>query len=522
MSDLLKNIDFRAGLAGADKLEILMFTLGMDGRTGRDEIFGINVFKVREVMRVPVITGAPEKASSAEGVASFHGVPIPVIDLAKYIGIETDRKSETMIVTEYNGQKQGFLVRAVANILIVDRAEMRVPPSRLLAEMGGLVTAITETDDGRRVLMLDAERVFAENGHHDIHEMDIKNVPPGNERTALFPGDSLATRNQGSRAWDAMRVEASHGESQLDVGQVGMPGQIEARTSLVGSNKMEILLFSLGSNEKFGINVFKVKEVCPAGKITRTPNMPAGVDGIVLFQGHVIPVLNLASFMGMLPHQKHHTMMVTEFNNHTLGFLVQGVDRVIRVDWDRVRATEGMLSENGARITAITELDDGSLVSILDVEQILADAFGEAVVGNIAKVESERDLCIFFADDSVVARRKIVQVLDKMAVRYIQAANGKKAWDRLKAMADAAQSAGTKLHDQIQVIMTDAEMPEMDGYVLTQLIKSDRRFDGIPVVMHTSLSSEANREMARRVGVDYYVPKFDSMVLSSTLRPLLT
>jgi two-component system chemotaxis response regulator CheV len=285
---------------------------------------------------------------------------------------------------------------------------------------------------------------------------------------------------------------------------------------------MEILLFNLGSSEKFGINVFKVKEVCPAGKITRTPNMPAGVDGIVFFQGHVIPVLNLASFMGMHPLQKHHTMMVTEFNNHTLGFLVQGIDRVIRVDWDKVRATEGMLSENGARITAITELDDGSLVSILDVEQILADAFGEAVIGNIARVESQRDLCIFFADDSAVARRKIAQVLDKMAVRYIQAANGKKAWERLKAMADSSRNAGTKLHDLIQVIMTDAEMPEMDGYVLTQHIKSDRRFDGIPVVMHTSLSSAANREMARRAGVDHYVPKFDPKVLSSTLRPLLT
>jgi len=522
MSDQLKSIDARTMLAGTSKLEILMFTLGKDNRTGRDEIFGINVFKVLEVMSVPVITSTPKKAYSAEGMASFHGMPVPVTDLAKFIAIETDRKPEIMIVTEYNGQPHGFLVRAVANILIVDRSEMRVPPPKMLAEMGGLVTAIIETDDSRRVLMLDVERIIAEASQLDNHALGDKNIPPGNERTALFSGDSLAARSQGLRKWDAMRVEVSHGEAQLDVGQDGIPIQIEARTSLVGSNKMEILLFSLGSNEKFGINVFKVKEVCPAGNITRTPNMPAGVDGIVLFQGHVIPVLNLANFMGILPHQTHRTMMVTEFNNHTLGFLVQGVDRIIRVDWDRVRATEGMLSENGARIIAITELEDGSLISILDVEQILADAFGEAVVGNIARVESDRDLCIFFADDSVVARRKITQVLDKMGVRYIQAANGKKAWDKLKTIADTAQNAGTQLHDQIQVILTDAEMPEMDGYVLTQRIKSDRRFDGIPVVMHTSLSSDANREMARRVGVDYYVPKFDAMVLSSALRRLLT
>jgi len=301
-----------------------------------------------------------------------------------------------------------------------------------------------------------------------------------------------------------------------------MFNQMETRANLVGTNKMEILLFTLGNDEKFGINVFKVKEVCPAGKITKTPNMPFGMDGVVLYHGHVIPVLNLANFMKIELHQQHRTMMVAEFNNHILGFLVQGVDRIIRVDWDKVRAADGMLSENGALVTAVTELEDGSLISILDVEQILSDAFGESDVGDIEPVESGRNLCIFFADDSVIARRKISQVLDKMDVRHIEVNNGMKAWERLNVLADAAQRAGIKLHEQIQVIMTDAEMPELDGYVLTQNIKSDHRFDGIPVVMHTSLSSDANREMAHRVGVDHYVSKFDAMVLSSTLRPLLT
>lgn len=310
-------------------------------------------------------------------------------------------------------------------------------------------------------------------------------------------------------------------EEMMGSGSEGMLDQIDARSNLAGTNKMEILLFSLGSDEKFGINVFKVKEVCQAGKITRTPNMPNGVDGIVSLRGHVMPVLNLACFMGMSPTDSYQTMMVAEFNNHILGFLVHSVDRIIRVDWDKVRATEGMLSDKGALITAISELPDGTLISILDVEQILANAFGDAAVGNVEKVESGRELCIFYADDSMVARRKIGEVLDKMGVKHIQANNGHEAWERLKSMADTAQVAGAKLHDQIQVILTDAEMPEMDGYVLTQHVKSDRRFDGIPVVMHSSLSSEANRAMGRRVGVDYYVPKFDSMILSSTLRPLL-
>lgn len=313
----------------------------------------------------------------------------------------------------------------------------------------------------------------------------------------------------------------SYTEDMLSESQDGILDQIDARSKLAGSNKMEILLFNLGSDEKFGINVFKVKEVCQSGKITRTPNMPHGVEGIVSLRGHVMPVLNLAKLMGMHPTEEHRTMMVAEFSNHVLGFLVHSVDRIIRVDWDKVRATEGMLSDAGALITAISELPDGTLISILDVEQILANAFGEAVVGNVDKVHAGENMCVFFTDDSMVARRKIAEVLDKMGVKHMQASNGMEAWERLKSLADAAHNAGTPLRDQIRVILTDAEMPEMDGYVLTQNIKADRRFDSIPVVMHSSLSSEANRAMGRQVGVDQYVSKFDSMILSSTLRPLL-
>ena len=298
---------------------------------------------------------------------------------------------------------------------------------------------------------------------------------------------------------------------------------VDARTSLAGSNKMEILLFSLGTQETFGINVFKVKEVCRAMHITKTPNMPPGVDGIVSLRGHIIPVLTLAKFLGFngdAPNTQN-TMMVSEYSRHILGFLVHKVDRIIRVDWDKVRPAEGMLAGDKDMITAITELPDGKLVSLLDVEQILASAFGEDVVGNIEKVERGHELCVFFVDDSGVARKKISELIDKMGVKHMQANNGLEGWERLKGLADAAQSSGISLHDQIQVILVDAEMPEMDGYVLTQHIKSDKRFDGIPVVMHSSLSSEANRDMGKRVGVDYYVPKFDADVLAGTLHPLL-
>lgn len=302
----------------------------------------------------------------------------------------------------------------------------------------------------------------------------------------------------------------------------GSMREIDSRTSLAGNNQMEILLFELGSGERFGINVFKVKEVSQAGKVTRTPNMPHGVSGIVSLRGHVMPVLRLADLMGVANYEGHQTMIIAEYSTHVLGFLVNSVDRIIRVDWDKVRPADGMLSDRGSLITAITELDDGTLVSLLDVEQILTNAFGEDVVGEVEPIQHGHELCVYFADDSMVARRKICEVLDKMGVKHMQAASGREAWERLKAMADAAKASGIPLHDQIQVILTDAEMPEMDGYVLTQHIKSDSRFDEIPVVMHSSLSSEANKDMGRKVGVDAYVAKFDSIVLSSTLRPLLT
>ena len=296
---------------------------------------------------------------------------------------------------------------------------------------------------------------------------------------------------------------------------------VDARTNLAGSNKMEILLFSIGSNETFGINVFKVKEVTRAVTVTKTPNMPRGLAGIASLRGHVMPVLNLASFMNLGKPEEQKVMMVAEYSRHVLGFLVRDVDRIVRVDWDKVHAADGMSNNTGNMITAITELPNGTLVSILDVEQILATAFGEDVVGKIEKVEKGHEKCVFFVDDSAVARKKISEVLDKMGVKSIQAHNGMEAWQRLKGLADSAQHSRSDLHSQIQVILVDAEMPEMDGYVLTQNIKADRRFDHVPVVMHSSLSSEANRATGKRVGVDYYVAKFDSTMLSDTLRPLL-
>jgi two-component system chemotaxis response regulator CheV len=311
-------------------------------------------------------------------------------------------------------------------------------------------------------------------------------------------------------------VMKSEGTTLLD--------SVDARTKLAGSNRMEILLFSLGTHEVFGINVFKVREVSKTPTITKAPNMPVGVEGLISLRGNVIPVLALSKVMQLndAPSGLGGSMMVTEYSKRTLGFLVSGVDRIIRVEWDKVRAPETVVSGGtNTYITAITELSDGKLVSIVDVEQIMANTFGDSLVGQIERIESGGDYNVFFVDDSAVARRRIAEVFEKLGVKHKHALNGLEAWTRLSGMAAHCQQLGTQVRDEVNLILVDAEMPEMDGYVLTKNIKSDSRFDGIPVVMHSSLSSEANRAMGKSVGVDAYVAKFDAEALAETIRPLL-
>jgi two-component system, chemotaxis family, chemotaxis protein CheV len=292
---------------------------------------------------------------------------------------------------------------------------------------------------------------------------------------------------------------------------------------LAGSNKMEILIFSLGTDEVFGINVFKVREVSKTPKITKTPNAPFGVEGVISLRGNIIPVISLNKFVNLsnAPSTLGTTMMVTEYSKHIQGFLVHKVNGIIRVDWNKVKAPKTNLAGDDGLITALTQMSDGKLVTILDVEQVLVKTYGDVVAPPIAPVESAQEIYILFADDSAIARKKIVEVLDGLAVKYHQASDGLEAWKKLTSMATQAQLDGVALGSRLKLILTDAEMPEMDGYVLTKNVKADQRFKGIPVLMHSSLSSDANQAMGRTVGVDAYVAKFDHAILSETLRQML-
>ena len=296
---------------------------------------------------------------------------------------------------------------------------------------------------------------------------------------------------------------------------------IDQKARLAGSNKMELLLFSLGGRETFGINVFKVREVCETMDITRTPNMPSGVEGIISLRGSILPVIDLAACLNMPFDGPRSKLIITEFSSHTQAFLVADVDRIVRVDWEHIKAPQSLAANSVGLITAITELAGGRLVSILDVEQILANVIGEDPVPDLEPVQESRQVTVFFADDSGLARKKIIEVLEKMKLPYQYAINGHEAWEKLRAVANRAEQDGKTVRECIGLILTDAEMPEMDGYVLTRHIKEDRRFDGIPVLMHSSLSSLANQKLGQQVGVDRYVPKFNPEDLARAIFTIL-
>jgi len=302
---------------------------------------------------------------------------------------------------------------------------------------------------------------------------------------------------------------------------------IDARTKLAGTNKLEILLFTLGVDprtgrrETYGINVFKVREVMRTPKITAAPEMPAAVEGMVSLRGSLVPVVDLAQYSGVTADTPRDIMIVTEYNGHTQGFLVEAVDTILRLDWSMMRVPPDMLTAQlGGLVTAVTELADGRLVMMMDVEKVLSETTryddNEVTFRSIQPLGIE-DAMVFFCDDSSVARKQIEKTLNAMAVRYVAAMNGRQMWDELEKIAQTAKALGRQPHEFVSLVLTDIEMPEMDGYILTKKVKSDARFARIPVIMHSSLSGMSNQKLGLSVGVDEYVPKFEPQRLSQVL-----
>ncbi|MCC4798967.1 chemotaxis protein CheW [Enterovibrio norvegicus] len=291
----------------------------------------------------------------------------------------------------------------------------------------------------------------------------------------------------------------------------GILDTVNQRTQLVGQNRLELLTFRLMRKQRYGINVFKVKEVLQCPKLTSMPNLHPLVKGVAHIRGQTISVIDMSLATGGLPitDPENRFIIISEFNRSTQGFLVGSVERIVNMHWEAILPPpEGTGSSN--YLTAVTEIE-GELVEILDVEKILNqispvnEDISEEVLANKPVFEEggSDPTTVLVADDSSVARRQVKRAVETIGYNVVLAHDGRDALEKLQVMA----AEGT-IND-LALVISDIEMPEMDGYTLTTEIKKDPSLKDIHVVLHSSLSGVFNEAMVQRVGADAFIPKFD-------------
>lgn len=297
--------------------------------------------------------------------------------------------------------------------------------------------------------------------------------------------------------------------------------EVDERSQLAGTNKFEILLFRLGedsgthSRELFGINVFKVREALVMPTITPMPGAPKHVMGVANIRGQIIPVIDLPTVVGCAPSARN-ILLVTEYERSIQGFAVEDVEEIMRLEWSRVMSAEGAAVDG--MVTSLARLDEESsqqtrLALVLDVEHILREVLPSRFKGGDEVMETHavsipQGSVILYADDSAVARSQIEKTMRGLGLSFVAAKTGKEAWDRLMQMDQEAKLAHVPMRSKVAMVLTDLEMPEMDGFTLTRKIKESDAFRDIPVVIHSSLSGSANESHAKSVGADGYVAKF--------------
>jgi len=302
----------------------------------------------------------------------------------------------------------------------------------------------------------------------------------------------------------------------------GILDSVNQRTQLVGQNRLELLLFKLRGRQRFGINVFKVREVLQCPPLTSMPKSNAYIRGVAHIRGQTISVIDLSMAVGGRPIEniKDSFIIIAEYNRSVQGFLVGGVERIVNMNWEKI-----MPPPSGAGrysyLTAVTEIEN-ELVEILDVEKILNEicpvntevSAEVAASGDIQKDLGER--IVFIADDSAVARNQVKRALEPLGVQTELAKNGKEALIRLKEIAEL--DCKNDITERVALLISDVEMPEMDGYTLTAEIKADPKLAPLHVILHTSLSGVFNQAMIEKVGADDFIAKFNPDELATAVK----
>ncbi len=283
---------------------------------------------------------------------------------------------------------------------------------------------------------------------------------------------------------------------------------VDQRTQLAGHNRLELLTFRLGRRQRFGINVFKIQEVVQCPPLTQIPQAHSVVRGVATMRGKTIPVIDLRMAIGGPPTEKLDGcfMIVTEYNRSVQAFLVSGVERIVNLTWEEILPPPKGAGRN-SYLTAVTNIDN-ELVEILDVEKVLSEVTCASTEVSPEVLENVDDLIsqqhILVADDSSVARNQIKRTLDQLGIGCTLVNNGREALETLKQWA----TTGDERLKKLAMLISDIEMPEMDGYTLTTEIRKDPRLEDIFIMLHTSLSGTFNENMVKKVGADRFIPKF--------------
>ena len=300
----------------------------------------------------------------------------------------------------------------------------------------------------------------------------------------------------------------------------GILDQVDKRTNLVGKNRLEILMFRLNGRQVFGINVFKVQEVLSCPRLTNIPQSHSATRGLATIRKKTLPVIDLAAAIGQIPLEAtpENLIIITEYNGTVQAFLVKAVERIVNMNWQDIKAPPKGIGRNNY-VTAVTNVDD-NLVEIIDVEKILSEIIGADTHLENAQELLDKDgnqMTFLIADDSLVARNQVERTLEQIGVKCVVTTTGKDALDVLKAKADD----GIDVAKEFSLLISDIEMPEMDGYTLTSEIRADDRMKDLNIMLHSSLSGGFNESMTLKVKADKFIPKFQAEGLVTEIKALL-
>lgn len=287
----------------------------------------------------------------------------------------------------------------------------------------------------------------------------------------------------------------------------------------VGSNEMELVDFRIFKQEDdrvyegiYGVNVSKVKEIIKKPPLTELPGTPEFIEGIFDLRDVVIPVVNLAKWMGIIEPEnaaKSSRVVITEFNNVLIGFIVHEAKRIRRISWSEIEPASYMSdtgSLDGGKITGVTKIEDDNVLLILDLESVVQDlGLYEPDTQNMPQEIASFTGLALVLDDSSTARKIIKDAIEKMGFEAIEAGDGQEGLDKL---GELYEKYGENLSEKLKIIISDVEMPRMDGFHFAANVKDDSRFKNIPIVFNSSISDHFSEDRGLNAGGEAYMVKF--------------